>query len=82
MADFIVKYNYRVSAYGWKYPSYRRFKTQEEAYEWIRTARREIMGFDLVYIQKDCEFNIPAGAGGGSTIYEGSTDAQILGMRY
>lgn len=77
-----VRYSYSF-AWGYDAPAYRLFKTDEEAHEWIAKAKKEIRGFKVEYIQEEQPIRMndtPTIA--PRYMYEGSTDAELLGMRY
>lgn len=77
-----VRYSY---SFAWDYdaPAYRLFKTKEEANAWIAKAKKEIRGFKVEYVREEPAItmnNTPTIA--PRYMYEGSTDAELLGMRY
>jgi hypothetical protein len=82
----IVKYGYKLRPTGWEWDNYKRFATFGEALHWCMETRAsgKILGFRVIDITKDYEIKIPDnwGCGAGGYKYEGSTDAEILGMRY
>lgn len=75
---------------GWAFPNYKRFETFGQALRWAMEMRKsqQIQGFRLVEIRKDAlpqikHLNIqPSSSARSEYRYEGSTDAEILGMRY
>lgn len=77
-----VRYSYNF-AWGYDAPDYRLFKTEEEAHEWIKEAKKKIRGFKVEYVREEPAItmnNTPTIA--PQYKYEGSTDAELLGMRY
>lgn len=75
---------------GWAFPNYKRFETFGQALRWAKEMRasQQIQGFRLVEIRKDSlpqikHLNIqPSSSARSEYRCEGSTDAEILGMRY
>lgn len=87
--DIIVKYTYKMRAGGWDYPMRKRFESFGEALHWVMNMResKKILGFRLECIEKDVKcITKPVPKVGhlarSAYRYEGSTDAELIGMRY
>lgn len=82
----IVKYGYKTRQMGWEWDGYKRFATFGEALHWCMETRSEgkILGFRVISITKDVDIEFPDNWGTAERgfKYEGSTDAELLGMRY
>lgn len=86
----VIKYTYQMSAGGWDFPAYKDFETFGKALRWAMEtkAAKRIKGFRVVEFRKDVklEINLPTGCTNKNARsayrYEGSTDAELLGMRY
>lgn len=79
-----VRYTYYLGKSDYEIPDYMLFKTEEEALSWIEQKKQEkIRGFKVEYIRPEEPIrmnNTPTIA--PRYMYEGSTDAELLGMRY
>ena len=81
----IVKYVTRFYKVGYAFPCYKHFASEEEMNKWYGEMKREYGGNFQIWntCVQPARFDIPASAARGVEAYtEGSTDAEILGMRY
>ena len=86
MDRIVVKYGYKMRPTGWEWDNYKRFPTFGKALRWCMETKASgrILGFRVIDIKKDYEIKLPDnwGCGAKGYRYEGSTDAELLGIRY
>ena len=85
-----VKYGYKRRPLGWEFESYKWFEHFGEALRWVMETKADktIQGFRVIDIQKQAKANLTYPFKQDTLLarsaykYEGSTDAELLGMRY
>ena len=88
--DIVVKYTFTVRKGGWEYPDFKRFESFGQALRWAMDMRasKQIQGFKLVYIRREkvqqvkYPFTQQTNFGRSEYRHEGSTDAELVGLRY